>query len=209
MLYDVWRFRFHSELLGPRDYFARCPSCSELVGPVTWSSGHDIGSTITVLQRLSNGGAVLEGRNFESVANHVHIFAGHKNDEEANDSENSFSGDLTTANIRNVISNEAVVKEGHSESRAGFGKILDAGNPFGNTAKDGECRPEFNQRLNHKDIGEEEHNHGDGEDREIGDDVSDPAAKGLGSGHDVLEEDDGGEDYLNNDRNISFKKFEN
>ncbi len=61
--------------------------------------------------------------------------------------------------------------------------------------------------MHHKNIGEEKHDHSDGEDREIGDDVSDPAAEGLGAGHDVLEEDDGGEDHLNNDGDVGLKKL--
>lgn len=125
----------------------------------------------TVVEGLGEGGAVLEGRNFEGVANHVDVFTGHKDDEEADDSENAFSGDMTTANVRNAI-DKTVIKKRHGKTGTGFGKILDARNPLGNTAEDGESRPEFNQGLDHKDIGEKEHNHSDRKNGKIGDDIS-------------------------------------
>ena len=47
--------------------------------------------TEAIVKGFAEGGAVFEGRNLEGVADHVDVFAGHKNDEEANDGENRFT----------------------------------------------------------------------------------------------------------------------
>ena len=62
--------------------------------------------------------------------------------------------------------------------------------------------------MDHKDIGEEEHDHRNGKDRKIGNNVSEPAAKGVRARKDVLKQDEGGENNLNNDSDVGLEELE-
>ena len=88
-------------------------------------------------------------------------------------------------------------------------KILDSRHPAQVAQIDTEDDNVPNERLNHEDIGKKKHDHGNGKDRKIGDDISEPAAKGVRTRKDVLKKDERGENNLNNDSDVGFEEFKN
>ena len=88
-------------------------------------------------------------------------------------------------------------------------KILDSRHPAQVAQIDTEDDNVPNERLNHEDIGKKKHNHGNGEDGEIGDNVSEPAAEGVRAGEDVLKKNKRGENDLDDDGDVGFEEFKN
>ena len=86
-------------------------------------ASQNVGQAVAVLKGLTDGSAVLEGRNLEGIFDHIDVFAGHKENEETNnDKDGGTVGTNTDAN------------QGQIEAEgASFLEVLDAGNGIANT----------------------------------------------------------------------------